>query len=180
MKKYGDPDHRHHERLTRIVANLAWRCATASMVPFDFAALGTWARNTLHRLDSLPVDEDSEALGAALDAFDQAATDFAGARRDLLDRDPDPSAVNRLDLGARRVFRRFLRNAETAGEGFFKNMLLAPDAQTSTDVMPLPFLTTALETADAEATSQALKELTIAFKESADLLSYVTTRLRRE
>ena len=178
--KHGDPGLKNHARLVEIVTGLAWRAGTASMVPYDFSAIAEWIRGAGSALRVQYPEFDAESLQEATDDFEEAVTAFVLAREAFLESDPDPARANHFARASRQVFKRFTRDTTPPGGSFYRNLLVAPEVQTGTETVSLPFLTAALKKGDAAATEAAIKELIRALERSKILLETLAERLDEE
>ena len=181
MKSQGDPGFSRHARLVRLACHLAWRGASATLLPLDFPATARWMRSELGRLKFPEPSEEWQPLAAELDRFEAAAERFEQARDQWLSEDRDPLEARKFALGQKNVLGPFIDQARKTA--FYRNLLVTPDAETLARPRPFGHLAQALEGDDAQRIATERERLTSAFKTAADRLERMadalTTRASR-
>jgi N-acetylated-alpha-linked acidic dipeptidase len=184
---YGDSNFRYHAASSQFAAVEAMRLANADVLPFDFAALGTWLRTAVKHEKVLAMKNMHDSAGFAplenvIDSFIIASKAFADVRdkNALAEKSQllsDPAIEDSVNQALRSVGFAF-----TAPEGLFfdkweRNMLVLADPENGYADMELPALGVAFRRKDGYLANVATIELIRAVKKATSILESVTASL---
>ena len=184
---YGDSSFRYHAASSQFAAVEAMRLANADVLPFDFAALGTWLRTAVQHEKVLAMKHMHDSSGFAplenvIDTFIIASKAYADVRdkNALVERSQllvDAAIEDSVNQALRSVGFAF-----TAPEGLFfdkweRNMLVLADPENGYADMELPALGIAFRRKDGYQANVATIELIRAVKKATSILQSVTASL---
>lgn len=169
MKRHGDPEFRHHARLTRVLADFLLRAASATIIPYDYEALAAWIRKAL---DAAPVDRGAPAfvdLAEALDVLADGARAWREARDAALALDPSPSSVAAVNAALVASLRVLTADGVDPGRPFYRHLLTVVSDADGYGRQALPGIAVPEggAAADTEAVAAAAARLAAALREIA-------------
>lgn len=170
MERFGDPGYLSHAAEGRLVAVVVARLANADIVPYDFAALGSYLGVLANPAGATPRIRESNLpkVVAEMAAVTLAANELrtAGERfnalRDSMLQHGSMATVTlaRANRELRMVEQQFARPSGLVGRPFMKNLVFASDRDNGYANIALPGISEALRDNDLERAKREIQDLT--------------------
>ncbi len=164
VERFADPGYRAHAAEGRIDAVVMARLADADVVPYDFAALGDYLGQLVHRTVPDPtaaglVDETA-ALSRATEGLAAAGRTLNAARRAALARGMTPAQLAHVNDVLLSVEQQLTRSRGLVGRPDLKNLVFAADRDNGYANIALPSVAEAMADHDAARTRAEMADLT--------------------
>ncbi len=183
MARFGDPGYMYHAATARLNAVIVSRLANADLVPYGHRALATafrthlaglagdLDRNTAERtVESARPEEISEALDAAraaLDGYENAASEFETVRTEsLADDELSGGLAARANRAQREAIAALLRTPDEGGE-WSRNLYVRVDPDNGYSPVVLPGVRLALRANDLVSVVREIRLLAVHFRQAA-------------
>jgi N-acetylated-alpha-linked acidic dipeptidase len=170
MERFGDPGYLSHAAEGRLAAVILARLANADVIPYDFAALGSYlgvlanpaAGAPRIREPNLPrIATDLAPVVQAAAEFKVAGDRFNALRDTLLGKGGVSSGtLARTNSELRQVEQQLTRPTGLVGRPFMKNLIFASDRDNGYANIALPGISEALRDNDLERAKREIQDLT--------------------
>jgi N-acetylated-alpha-linked acidic dipeptidase len=169
MRRFGDPDFRHHAAAAGLGTALLLRLANADVLPYDYAEFARTLRARLPRVEETAQGRgwtvELGDLGAAIDAMETAATAFAGTRDAALAAGTlDADALRRTNAALRRVERALTRPEGLRTRPWYRSLTFAADENDGYATVPFPSVVEAVRRDDRTLTAAEVADLAARFR----------------
>ena len=180
MKRHGDPGFVSHARLTRVLAVLLNRAASATVLPFDYTALADWIARKSATITSPTLKLDTSPLDKGIEKLRMAGLALDRGRVALTASDPDPSrlgALNRALSSSRSVL---LTDGLLKRRPFYKNVLIATDERDGYGALVLPEVQEAIAAHDVTAANKAIARAGAIISDLADRVANIAATFEKQ
>jgi N-acetylated-alpha-linked acidic dipeptidase len=168
MERFGDPGYLSHVAEGRLVAVIVARLANADVLPYDYAALGSYLAQLANPAGTRIAEPNLAKLGPELGEVVQAANDLrAAGQRFNVSRDNALGSGSMSDARLaqanhelRQVEQKLTRAEGLPGRPFMKNLIFASDRDNGYANIALPGIAEALRDNDVERAKREARDLT--------------------
>jgi N-acetylated-alpha-linked acidic dipeptidase len=189
MERFGDPGYLSHRAEGRLVSVIVSRLANADVIPYDFAALGTYlgqlaspvAPLRIHEPDVSRVAPELTEVQQAAGALQSAGDRFNSVRDSVLARgEVNPSILAAANRDLRTAEPKLTRPEGLPGRPFMKNLVFASDRDNGYANVALPGIAEALRDSDIPRAQREARDLAGRIRAVATQVDAATSRLRGE
>ena len=169
MERFGDPGYLSHAAEGRLAAVIMARLANADLIPYDFAALGTYlgvlgnpaaTGARIHEPNLATIATDLGAVTQAASDLRSAGERFNALRDSLLARGALPTAtLGRANDELLQVEQKLTRPTGLVGRPFMKNLIFASDRDNGYANVALPGIAEALRDNDIPRAQREVHDL---------------------
>lgn len=177
VSRFGDPGFLMNTTLARLMSVLAWRLASADVLPFHYSEYAAAALEHIEAIEAKAKPEREIELNrarAAAERWRLAALSYEAELKNL-DRPIDPERRKELNDVLVRVERAMTQEDGLESRPFFKHLVYAPQPTYRPAVLPRIF--EAIESGDWAAIDGFEAELAAAFDEAAALMEQASALL---
>lgn len=176
MERFGDPGYLSHVAEGRLAAVILARLANADIVPYDFAALGSYlaqlaspvAPLRIHEPDVARIAPELADVVLAAGELRAAGERFNAVRDTLLSHEELPVAtLARANRELRQVEPKLTRPEGLNGRPFMRNLVFASDRDNGYANIALPTISEALHDNDVPRAQREARELAIRIRAAA-------------
>lgn len=189
MERFGDPGYLSHAAEGRLAAVILARMANADVVPYDYAALGSYLAVLGNPAAPAPRIREPglQRIATELGAVTAAATELksAGDRFNLL-RDSvlgrgavSNTVLARANKELRQVEQQLARPSGLVGRPFMKNLVFASDRDNGYANIALPGISEALRDNDIERAKREIADLVARIRTAAGQVEAAAKALER-
>ena len=169
MERFGDPGYLAHAVEGRLAAVIVARLANADVVPYDFAALGSYIATLaapvatgarIREPNLAKIAPDMAGVTKAAGELRAAGARFNAARDGALaSGGPSTATLAKANRELRQVEQQLTRPTGLVGRPFMQNMIFASDRDNGYANIALPAVSEALRDGDIERARREAKEL---------------------
>jgi N-acetylated-alpha-linked acidic dipeptidase len=172
MERFGDPGYLSHAAEGRLDAVIVARLADADLVPYDFAALGSYLGQLVQRISrtASPAMPGAQipVLSAATDELRTAGERFNATRDSVLAHGAVTGpTLARANGDLRQVEQKLTRPNGLQDRAFMKNLIFASDRDNGYANIALPGIAEAVKDNDADRASREVQDLTSRIRAAA-------------
>ena len=190
MERFGDPGYLSHAAEGRLAAVIVARLANADVIPYDFAALGSYlgvlanpsgATPRIHEPNLAKIATDLGAVAQAAGELRVAGQRFNAVRDSVLMRgDVATNTLARANRELRQVEQKLTRPAGLVGRPFMKNLIFASDRDNGYANIAFPGIAEALRDNDIARAKREVKDLAGRMHSAAGQVDAATKALTRK
>jgi N-acetylated-alpha-linked acidic dipeptidase len=170
MTHFCDPGFRYHQTAAAVAAATVLRLANADVIPFDYVEFAKTMKTYLPAIDRAVAkrgwNNSTQAITAALDAMEAAASRFAVARDSSLRGALPPGTAQRVNASLMQVERALTRPSGLRTRPWFRSLLYVADEDNGYANMPLPSVNEAIRAGDRELLDREIADLARRFGEA--------------